>query len=238
MLNRKWKHPNAQKHGSFAKTAILPGENRREFEQLHSALIEEWMPVGPTEEEAVLSIAKGMWRKRRVQRYLEAEGIKAIFDPKHQAYDEITCLALFAAMMNSNPGRFEENSALLPVYLVKYFRQKFPRNNFKSDSEWVEAIIHEIASVLVPQYASLREHMPDEFLAIQSSATLSQDLFKQEVALDERLDAMIDRAIKRLIQTKAMKQMLGHSLPNGGDDQPKGLQSNKSNDNNKVRPVS
>jgi len=27
--------------------------------------------------------------------------------------------------------------------------------------------------------------------------------------LDERLDIMIDRAVKRLIQTKAMKQMLG-----------------------------
>jgi hypothetical protein len=43
------------------------------------------------------------------------------------------------------------------------------------------------------------------------SAALSSDLFEQELALDERLDAMIDRAIKRLIQTKAMKQMLGQA---------------------------
>ena len=61
------------KHGAFAKTAILPGEDPREFEELHSALIEEWAPVGPTEEDAVLSIAKGVWRKRRLQKFLHTE---------------------------------------------------------------------------------------------------------------------------------------------------------------------
>jgi hypothetical protein len=35
----------------------------------------------------------------------------------------------------------------------------------------------------------------------------------QELALNERLDAMIDRAIKRLIQIKAMKQMLRQDSP-------------------------
>jgi hypothetical protein len=66
MSNWKPKRPNAHKHGAFAKTAILPGEDPLEFEYLHHALIEEWKPIGPTEEDAVLSIAKGMWRKRRV----------------------------------------------------------------------------------------------------------------------------------------------------------------------------
>jgi hypothetical protein len=41
----------------------------------------------------------------------------------------------------------------------------------------------------------------------------SSDLFMQELALNERLDAMIDRAIKRLIQIKAMKQMLRQDSP-------------------------
>jgi hypothetical protein len=41
------KRPNAQKHGVFAEPLILPGEDPREFEALHSALIEEWAPSGP-----------------------------------------------------------------------------------------------------------------------------------------------------------------------------------------------
>jgi hypothetical protein len=45
---------------------------------------------------------------------------------------------------------------------------------------------------------------------------------------------MIDRAIKRLVQTKAMKQMLGRPSPNGGDDQPKKIHSGKPNGSAKV----
>jgi hypothetical protein len=50
----------------------------------------------------------------------------------------------------------------------------------------------------------------------QSAKAYSGDLFNQELALDERLDAMIDRAVKRLIQIKAMKQMLGAASADEG----------------------
>ena len=41
---------NSQKHGVFAEPLILPGEDPREFEALHAALIEEWTPSGPSEQ--------------------------------------------------------------------------------------------------------------------------------------------------------------------------------------------
>jgi hypothetical protein len=47
---RKPRRPNGQRHGIFAEPLILPGEDRREFEALHSAWIEEWTPSGPSEE--------------------------------------------------------------------------------------------------------------------------------------------------------------------------------------------
>ena len=53
--------------------AILPGEDPREFDELHSALIEEWAPAGPTEQDAVLTIAKCVWRKRPMQKFLDAK---------------------------------------------------------------------------------------------------------------------------------------------------------------------
>jgi hypothetical protein len=39
--------------------------------------------------------------------------------------------------------------------------------------------------------------------------------------MDARVDAMIDRAVKRLVQTKAMKQMSGTTSANTGSDQSK-----------------
>jgi hypothetical protein len=46
---------------------------------------------------------------------------------------------------------------------------------------------------------------------------------KDELAVEERIDAMIDRAVKRLVQARAMKQMLGTNSGNRENDQPKKL---------------
>jgi len=50
---------------------------------------------------------------------------------------------------------------------------------------------------------------------------LSEDLFQKDLAMEERLDAAIDRAVKRLVQAKAMKQMLASPSLNGQAQQPK-----------------
>ena len=42
--HRRRKRANAQTHGAYAEPLILPGEDPREFEALHAALIEEWKP--------------------------------------------------------------------------------------------------------------------------------------------------------------------------------------------------
>jgi hypothetical protein len=112
---------NALKHGVFANTAILPGEDPREFEQLHSALIEEWAPVGPTEDDAVLSIAKGVWRKRRVQKLLQAEIEMCRFDPKHPAHDEAHKLSKFLQIMQSAP--FVECDEIAPETFEQFYKE-------------------------------------------------------------------------------------------------------------------
>src|SRR5947209_10922982 len=80
---RAGKHNNALKHGVFAKLVILPWEDPEEFRRLHAALIAEWNPVGPTEEDAVFTIAKGMWRKRRMQFFLENDMERCSTYPDH-----------------------------------------------------------------------------------------------------------------------------------------------------------
>jgi hypothetical protein len=81
----EFKNPNALKHGVFSDNPAVRGENSREFDELVSALINEWQPSGPTEEEAVYSIAHDMWRKRRAQRFLRAQLFVNTFDQSHPA---------------------------------------------------------------------------------------------------------------------------------------------------------
>jgi hypothetical protein len=231
----KAKRPNALKHGAFTKTAILRGEDPREFEDLHSALVKEWNPIGPTEEDAVLSIAKCVWRKRRVQHFLEAEVWTSEMNPQHPAFNEAVSLQLVAAIIEKTPDEsLEWYTSVLARFLaakrIDKLEQKFPQENFGSASEWAQAVKDEITSFLLPDLGEA----PKELLLKFSAATVSQDLFKHELALDERLDAMIDRAIKRLIQTKAMKQMLGHASGTGGDDQAKKIQNGRAGGSAKI----
>lgn len=103
MSEQKWKRANAYKQGAFSATAILPGEDEREFEELHSALVDEWKPIGATEEDAVLSIAKAVWRKRRVQKFLTAQCQRHVGNPSHVWYDESIGLRALAAYVKENP---------------------------------------------------------------------------------------------------------------------------------------
>ncbi len=55
-LNPSKTRPSALQHGAWAETAILPGEDPRQFERLHRGLIKEWSPCGPAEQDAVLTL--------------------------------------------------------------------------------------------------------------------------------------------------------------------------------------
>ena len=94
----------------------------------------------------------------------------------------------------------------------KFLRQKFLRGEFESTSERAQAVVSEIETVLLPE----REPPQDPTGArldtlLLSAATFTDEFVDQQLKLVERLETMIDRAVKRLIQIKMMKQMLGQS---------------------------
>ena len=60
---------NSLKHGLTAKTVVLPGENKADFDALHQQLLEEHAPLGALETELVAEIAACLWRLQRARRY-------------------------------------------------------------------------------------------------------------------------------------------------------------------------
>jgi hypothetical protein len=217
------------KHGAFARTAILPGEDPREFEKLHSALIEEWLPVGPTEEDAVLDIAKGMWRKRRFQKFIHAEIEICRSDHEHPLYDEAeglhTILKIIETALASDLSKdegpdFEEFMRLaIENHTLKYMaRLLWPqRSDYDSVSAWLGALRSVIRFML--RAIESRGKDPDLLLHL-SGKVHTPDAVNHELAVEERINAMIDRAVKRLVQAKAVKQMLASTSPRSVDDQP------------------
>jgi hypothetical protein len=208
MSNQKWKRPNALKHGVFAATAILPGEDRREFEELHTSLIKEWQPEGPTEEDTVKDLAKLIWRKDRLQRLLQIQLTKNSLDQNHSTYDEELALKVFANVVAQTPETaFEEWTRCLRPERTRQLLEKCPRAKFKTPAEWVAAVVDEINSLMLETIVPVPEILQVDRLGA-SASLFSDDLLKQELILDGHLSALIDRAVKRLVQIKAMKQML------------------------------
>jgi hypothetical protein len=150
------KRRNALKHGVFALNPTIPGEDVGEFIELYAAVIEEWQHSGPTEADAVFSLADLMWRKRRAQRMLRAKLVLSTWDPHSPTFDECYGLDLFISCMRSEPeAAFERHaSKVLRPDAISHLKQTFPRSNYQSTSEWAQAVIMEIKSVLLP--AALR----------------------------------------------------------------------------------
>ena len=58
---------NALQHGLLSRYAVLPWEDRAEYQALLDALVAEHTPQGPTEEHLVEELAGIIWRKRRLR---------------------------------------------------------------------------------------------------------------------------------------------------------------------------
>jgi hypothetical protein len=58
---------NALRHGLRARTVVLPGENREEFDQLCNDLEGEWTPKSRTEQFYVEQMAVSQWKLTRME---------------------------------------------------------------------------------------------------------------------------------------------------------------------------
>jgi hypothetical protein len=223
VLHRKHKRPNAQTHGAFAEPLILPGEDPREFERLHAALIEEWKPSGPSEESKVFGIADAEWRKLRSRRFAEAKAISNSMRPDHPAFDEARGLIAFGYLLCRQPETAfaEYASQYLRADKIRHLNQKFPRQNFESAVDRAAAIVEEIESGLLPGtpgFAALDRDSLDpatevfrtEIIKMQSFITTihMREFLEDDLEQCSRLDTRIARLIKELIEIKTNKEVL------------------------------
>src|SRR5215813_4162714 len=193
VLHRKHKRPNAQRHGVFAEPLILPGEDPREFEALHSRWIEEWTPSGPSEESRVFGCADAEWRKLRSRRFVQAKAIANSLSPNHPAFDEARGLITFGYLICREPETaFEEYASnLLRADKIDHLNRKFPRQNFASIADWAVAVAEEVKSVLLPAtpgFAALDPDSLDPATDARRSEAIKMRLFVTTIHARNFLD--------------------------------------------------
>ncbi len=187
------KGANLSKHGGYAKQTFLWDESPEDYERLRKATYQEWSPEGPSEEHCVDSIVEGLWRRSRFARVrqisLEMARVQA---EKINAAREMakTNEALLRKVTQAKTyPELEEALHGLGLSNLEDFCRSGPP---------LEAAKAELVSVLTKHTA------PSEKLIL---ALISSETIEREIATEGRIDAAIERAIKRLGSIKLMKRM-------------------------------
>jgi hypothetical protein len=196
------KKRNALKHGANAKEVMLWDERREDYESIRVGLNREYTPDGTTEEYLVQAILDLLWRRRRLDRHGQIT-IQKRMDELFEANDR----SLHIEVLRSLAPEFDEATTaeqveaalarLEPIYSSTILRD-WPLQEGDDANAWGP----KIAAGLLTWKPEPSHGGDDAFLAII-------DLDESDISLAriERLDAMIDRTIKRLMQVKTMKQM-------------------------------
>src|SRR5262249_36519414 len=101
----------------------------------------------------------------------------------------------------------EENLATrLTNAWAEYFKLRFPRKNYGSDSHWLATVAHDIDDEVMPLLRTLRDWKGDDHPKVEE--LFSNERMARELALEERIDIMIDKAIKRICQIKTAKEVV------------------------------
>lgn len=123
--------------------------------------------------------------------------------------DEVHQLLGFSSSLY---GRLDGEYLALSISMMggeisKELKREFPQENFATSSEWVRAIKMHVDEVMLP--AARARAGSGNAAAGKAAEFLTIDRILEDLAAEERLDAMIDRAIRRLSQAKLLKQMTG-----------------------------
>jgi hypothetical protein len=195
---------NALKHGAFSKVVLLPNDDPKEFEKLLASVYKEWNPEGPTEEDKVLSITLGLWRKQRFRRTLIKQLDKLVqgekFIERHDNREFEVFVSALEDLESDSPSITEENLGdkvgSISANKIKEFR---PRKNYDSDDAWRLAI-----KPCITAYLEYNLKNRSETTAIHDEASIEY-FIDREQGVEERIDAKIDRDVKQLGQMQTMK---------------------------------
>ena len=193
---------NALKHGANAQEVMLWSEKYEDFEALHAGLVAEWFPDGETEEYEVRALRDLLWRRRRLDCYEQFKMQKRldVVRKANQTSRDMENLRGYVSEFNE-AKTLEQVEAMLSLLSPLYsntIRYRWPLREGDDPNTWGPRIASGLSAWMPP----VRHEEADEFIEAVDLVSFDQDL-----ARIERLDAMIDRTIKRLMQLKSMKQM-------------------------------
>jgi hypothetical protein len=127
---------NALKHGAFAKELNILFENPKDFDELQRNCVNELKPSGSMEEEVVLTIAKYLWRKRRIERFFADEANWLQQHPDEEDLKQVS--RVDQCIQKGMPCRHAwEFLIFLPELVRNEIQKEFTCPSTEFDDEWI-----------------------------------------------------------------------------------------------------
>jgi hypothetical protein len=167
----------ALKHGGYSATELLPGEDRVAFEKLHRDLISEHCPVGPLQEDTVFDIARWMWRKRNLKTFRIA-----------QAARERNAAIRSEVIPSTTPA--------LPSFSLFGLKQ-----------DWTPPDPEEVKEATDAAEAIAQDELGEVYKLVEMGDLATVTQMYAELEVEERLNAAIDKLLKRLWMLQASKSL-------------------------------
>lgn len=217
------------KHGAYSGMSLLPGEDPAEFEKLHKELVAEYAPTGQHEHEIVETITRLMWRKRCLWSYglaelarkrysaIELEREKAndtrsheIWTKKDEHWEKVdNALEQYRAEKDAKgePLSHEEMQRIEAQYADPDLSAEE-----EYDELWIKLMAHpkhrEHRAQQQVEEKQIRREMGDAaFELARISHVATTGYLMHELSIVDRIDAMIDRCLKRLLLVRGIKSI-------------------------------
>jgi hypothetical protein len=189
----KKSHP-ALKHGGYAATVVLPGESVDEFEKLRRDLIANFAADGALEEDIVTDLAGRLWRKQNRATFRAAEVAR-------QHYNAIFSRE-FDRLRGSDLTEQEKNEE----------KESFAWHGITEETELQrKAMLAERERTIRAADDIARNELGDMYELAKMADTVTVAFLMEDLAVEERLDAAIDKCLKRLLLVKGLKSISGSS---------------------------
>ena len=219
----------ALKHGAYSGMSLLPGEDPAEFEKLHKNLVAEYSPIGQHENEIVETMARLMWRKRCLWSYglaeLAKKRLSAIKSELEKARDTRShqdwaknyehrekvdnALEQYRAEKSAKgePLSHEEMQQIKAQYADPDIAAEESYDNL-----WFEIMRHpkfrERRAQEQAEQEKIRREMGDAAFGLtRISHVTTTGYLMHELSIIDRIDAMIDRCLKRLLLVRGIKSI-------------------------------
>jgi len=186
-------HP-ALKHGGYAASVVLPGESVDEFEELRRNLIDNFDADGALEEDIVADLAGRLWRKQNCATFRRAE----VARQHYQAIFSREFGKLRASDMTEEEKAEERESFAWYGITEETERKK-------------QAMLAEREKAIRAADDIARNELGDMYELAKMADTVTIACLMDDLALEERLDAGIDKCLKRLLLAKGLKSISASS---------------------------